>query len=307
MSETQVTRARGADAETLAHAAIAETRAHGAAVGRADSPPPGIGAGDGERSPAEIYDQYFVPALFRQWGPVVADVAQLAPGQRVLDVACGTGALTADVCERVGPTGAVVGLDANPQMLEVARGKGLNVDWRDGSAEALPFDDGSFDTVVSQFGLMFFTDRCTALREMRRVLRPGSRLAVAVCDGLERSPGYLALAELLQRMFGQSVADSFRAPFVLGDTERLQSLCNEAGLDHATVSRHAGSVRFDSIAALVGTERACVWTLGGLLDADQFTRLLTEAQTALQPFENAEGHVVFELPALIIAWTHDDH
>ena len=259
-------------------------------------------ADEGEGSPAEIYDRCFVPALFRQWGSVVADVARVRPGQRVLDVACGTGALTAAVCERVGPTGTVVGLDANPQMLEVARRKDLDVEWRDGSAEALPFDSGSFDAVVSQFGLMFFSDRSRALREMRRVLRPGGRLAVAVWDALERSPGYLALAELLQRLFGQSVADSFRAPFVLGDAEGLQSICDEAGLDGATVSRHVGSVRFDSIAALVSTERSCAWTLGGLLDADQFTRLLTEAQTALRPFQDAGGQVVFELPALIICW-----
>ena len=110
-------------------------------------------------TPAEIYDRLFVPALFARWGPVLADAARLSAGDRVLDVACGTGAATLAAAARVGPTGSVTGLDPNPDMLAVARGKGAPVDWRDGVAEALPFPDASFDAVVSQFGMMFFTDR----------------------------------------------------------------------------------------------------------------------------------------------------
>ena len=149
------------------------------------------------RSPAEIYEQCFVPALFQQWAPVIADAAAIAPGQRVLDVACGTGVLACAAAERVGPGGAVAGLDANPQMLEVARRKRSDVEWVEGRAERLPFPDQHFDAVVSQFGFMFFEDRVGALREMMRVLRPGGRLAVAVCDALAQSPGYSAFAAVL--------------------------------------------------------------------------------------------------------------
>ena len=261
---------------------------------------PGLRPAVAGRSPAEIYDEQFVPALFRQWGPVVADAAQVGPGQSVLDVACGTGALTAVLAERVGVRGTVVGLDANPQMLEVARRKSLNVEWRHGRAVSLPFDSDRFDAVASQFGLMFFEDRGTALRELTRVLRPGGHLAVAVCDGLDRSAGYAALAALLQRLFGDTVAEAFRAPFALGEPTQLRSLCDRAGIPEATVTRRAGTVRFESIAALVATERACVWTLGGLLDDEQFERLLKEAAMGLLPFADARGQVTFEMPALII-------
>ena len=112
----------------------------------------------------------------------------------MLDVACGTGALTLAAVEAVGPAGHVTGLDANPEMLAVARRKPVAVDWIEGRAEALPFGNGRFDAVVSQFAFMFFDDRPAALAEMMRVLRPGARLAVAVCDAVERSPGYGAFA-----------------------------------------------------------------------------------------------------------------
>jgi SAM-dependent methyltransferase len=252
------------------------------------------------RSPAEIYDEKFVPALFRPFAGTVADAAGIRRGQKVLDVACGTGVLTLAAAERVGPTGAVVGLDANPDMLTVARRKAAPIEWIDGQAEALPFADSSFDAVVSQFGLMFFDDRVAALREALRVLRPDGRLAVAVCDAVERSPGYDALAALLQRLFGDSVADAFRAPFAIGDAAFLATLCRQAGLARAEVVSRAATVSFPSIDALVSTERACVWTLGGLLDDAQFERLLDEARRALRPFVQRDGRVAFEMPALLI-------
>jgi SAM-dependent methyltransferase len=253
-----------------------------------------------ERPPAEIYDEKFVPALFSQWGPVVADAAGLAPGQAVLDVACGTGALTLAAFAAVGSDGRVVGVDANPEMLAVARRKSDQIEWLEGIAETLPFDDASFDAVVSQFGLMFFHDRSRAISEMRRVLKPGGRLAVAVCGALERSPGYAALATLLDRLFGEDVGNAFRAPFALGDTEKLAGIAADAGIAGATVEERIGTVRFGSVTELVSTERACVWTLGGILDEAQFALLLSGAKEAFRPFTCRDGTVSFDMPALIV-------
>ena len=114
---------------------------------------------------ANAYEALFVPALFGQWAPQLVEAARIRPGQRVLDVACGTGILAREVASRIGPTGRVAGLDPNPGMLAVAKRLAPAVEWREGVAESLPFPDASCDAVVSQFGLMFFTDRRQALRQ----------------------------------------------------------------------------------------------------------------------------------------------
>jgi len=252
------------------------------------------------RSAADIYEEFFVPALFQQWAPLVADAARLAPGQRVLDVACGTGALSREAAKRVTPGGSTVGLDRNDGMLAVARRRAPAVDWQSGRAEALPFPDSSFDAVVSQFGLMFFEDRHAALREMWRVLKPGGRLAVAVWDAIENSPGYAAMAALLQRLFGQRIAGELHAPFVLGDPRVLRALFAEAGIADAKISTHAGTARFPSIESWVRTD-VKGWTLADLIDDDQYALLLREATVTLRPYAGVSGEVAFDAPAHIAA------
>jgi len=164
---------------------------------------------------AKAYQALFVPALFAQWAPQVVDAARLAVGQRVLDVACGTGALAREAHLRTGLTGSVVGLDPNAGMLVVAGELAPSIDWRQGTAESMPFPNASFDVVLSQFGLMFM-DRDRAIREMLRVLKPAGRLTVAVWDRIENIPAYLAEVELIERLAGARAADAVRAPFVLG-------------------------------------------------------------------------------------------
>lgn len=254
--------------------------------------------GQVSRSAADVYEEFFVPALFAPWAPRVAGAAQVQPGDQVLDVACGTGVLTRAAAAAAAPNGLAVGLDVNPGMLAVARRLSPDIEWRAGRAEGLSFDEHAFDAVVSQFGLMFFDDRQAALREMLRVLRPGGRMAVAVWDALETSPGYAALAALLGRLFGDEAAAALRAPFCLGDATALQALCASTGWPAAEVARQPGTVRFPSLPAWITTEIRG-WVLADKLDDDQFAQLLRAAQTELQSFLAPDGSVSFAAPALL--------
>lgn len=249
-------------------------------------------------SAAEIYDEFFLPALFEAWPPEMIARAGVRPGMRVVDVACGTGVLAIEAARATQPGGSVVGVDLNPGMLKVARSKDPGIDWREAPAEALPFDSDEFDAVLCQFGLMFFHDRHAAIREMLRVLRPGGRLAIAVWDSLENTPGYFAITRLLSRLFGDEIADLLRAPYVLGDVKTLNDHLLESGIQAPTVSRVGGEARFPSIRSWINTD-VRGWTLADKLDDGQFEELVAEAEVELSHLVSEDGSVEFDHPALI--------
>ena len=252
------------------------------------------------RTAAEIYESFFVPALFGQWPSRLLDMADLSPTDRVLDVGCGTGILARAATGRV-PEGTVTGLDQNDGMLAVARRSDATVTWRQGSAEALPFPDESFDHVFSQFALMFFADQVVGLQEMLRVLRPGGSATIATWADVAKSPGYAAMIQLLKGLFGDAAANALHAPFTLGSTAVLTPLLRES-FPEATITEVNGTARFESIEAWVHTD-VRGWTLADLIDDKQYDQLLTVASTELQQFVDDDGAVRFDAPALIISAT----
>lgn len=253
---------------------------------------------------ANAYEALFVPALFGQWARKVVDAAGITPGQRVLDVACGTGVLAREAAARAGSTGSVVGIDPGAGMTAVAKQLAPAIEWRQGVAESLPFPDESFDIVVSQFGLMFFADRGQALREMLRVLTDGGRLAVAVWDSLENVPAYAAEVELVERLAGRQAADGLRAPFVLGDREDLATLFSEAGVSSVQITTHQGVADFPDIRTMVEADlRGWLPVMGVTLSEDQIDRILREARTALGSYAGADGRAAFPLSAHVVTAT----
>ena len=191
---------------------------------------------------AETYERALVPAVFAAWAPLVVALADPRPGERVLDVACGTGVVTRLVAQRVGLAGKVVGLDLNPGMLAVAASSAANepptsapITWQEGGATKMPLPDAAFDIACCQLGLQFFPDRPAALREMYRILVPGGRLALMVWRGIEHSPGFGILAAALARHVSAEAAGIMRAPFALADAEELRGLIATGGFHDITI------------------------------------------------------------------------
>ena len=250
---------------------------------------------------AEIYEQFFVPALFAEWPQHLLKAANVQVGDHVLDVACGTGILARTAVSHVGAQGAVVGVDINEDMLAVAHTKAPLLSWKTAPAESLPFDNGTFDHVVSQFGLMFFTDQVKALTEMKRVLRPGGCLAVAVWDTLNKTPGYAVVAEILEDLFGQEVANSIQAPYNLGDKQKLASIFAEAGIENITIQTITGQARFSSIDSWIYTDIKG-WTLANVISDEEYEILRQVAPSRLSQFVQEDGTVIFDAPAHIVTW-----
>lgn len=175
---------------------------------------------------ADRYERWAVTFVVGPWVPGLLDLAELRRGERVLDIATGTGVVARLAARRVTPGGTVTGLDLNEGMLNAARRlplpPGLAIDWRQGSALAPPFPGGAFDVVLCQQGLQFFPDRLKALREMRRVLAAAGRVALSVWTG--PSPYFVAQREGLARHVSAEAATSIAAAFTLPDADDLRGL-----------------------------------------------------------------------------------
>lgn len=188
------------------------------------------------REAAESYERHFVPAIGRPVAAGLIEAAGLQPGERVLDVACGTGIVTRLAAERVGPGGSVEGLDPAPAMLAVARqstSAGAPIAWHHAPAEEIPLEDERFDVVLCGMGLQFFADRAAGLKEIRRVLVPGGRF-VANVPG-PTPPPFRALAEGLARYVGDRGAGFVDVVFSLHDRREIRSLAEEAGFSGVEV------------------------------------------------------------------------
>jgi ubiquinone/menaquinone biosynthesis C-methylase UbiE len=228
---------------------------------------------------AENYDKNVVTYTMRPFAAILLELADPRPGERVLDVACGTGVVARQAARYVGVTGHVVAVDINPAMLTVARSlpapEGAAIDWREGSALALPLPDATSDVALCQHGLQFFPDRPAAVRDMYRVLRPGGRIAVAVWRSLEHNPASQLIWEAMARHLNTTTA-SLLPSFTLGDAEELRGLLESAGFVDVTVRARPYTVREPRSPQLIARLLA---SAAGLVPA--YAALGTEKRAAL--------------------------
>jgi SAM-dependent methyltransferase len=196
-----------------------------------------------------------VPAVTAGWAADLVERAGLRRGERILDVACGTGVVARAAAGRVARAGHVAAIDINAGMLAIARslpaGRGAGIGWFEGSALRLPFRAGSYDVVLCQLGLQFFPDRPAALAEMRRVLVTGGRLGLSVYGPIEHNPATFALAGALDRRLGPGASAAKRAEHALADPALLRTLAAAAGYSQVQIITETRLVRSASAADYV--------------------------------------------------------
>jgi ubiquinone/menaquinone biosynthesis C-methylase UbiE len=251
---------------------------------------------------AELYESKFVPALFADWAPHVVDMADLATGQSVLDVACGTGIVARTAAARVGPEGHVVGVDVNPAMLTVAERVCPDVELREADATALPFGAATFHAVLCQMALMFFPDRVSAISEMGRVAKPEGAVVIMVPSSLDAQPAYRLLVALAATHAGPEAVAMLSAYWACGNLDELLDSVRSAGLRVLTTRTRMGTARFTSIDEFVAVEVESTPVRDRLTD-DQYDALRREANAALGDFVTEhgveipiEGHLVAARP-----------
>jgi SAM-dependent methyltransferase len=239
--------------------------------------------GAAAQSSMHVYESVMVPTMFAPWTELLLDELELGAGEAVLDVACGPGSVTRPAAERVGARGRVTGCDLSPAMLAIARAKpavngGAAIEYHEAPADRLPVDDGAFDVVTCQQGLQFFPDRPAALAEMRRALRSGGRIGIAVWMEIDRCPPFRALANAVEAVAGADLATRHRGgPWGFPDGKRLGALLEHAGFDEVRVSGRLLPVTFQGGAAQLVSTLATT-PLAGEIDrlSDEQRRRLVE-------------------------------
>lgn len=189
---------------------------------------------------AELYQSFFVPAIATPVSGELLRTADLRAGERVLDVACGTGIITRAAAEQVGQTGMVTAIDLAPDMLEVAKATpaaGAPIEWHQADAASLPLPDASYDVALCQMGLMFMADRTGAFAELHRILTPGGRVVINTPGRIQ--PLFRAMEQAIVEHIGPELGAFVSAVFSMHDPSALAGLLGDAGFTDVSAKEYA--------------------------------------------------------------------
>ncbi len=224
---------------------------------------------------AQRYDSVLVPVIFRPWAQEMLRRAAPQDGEAVLDLACGTGIVSCELGRLGLRLASLTGIDHSADMLAVAKtraeAEGLEAQWHQADAAALPLETDSIDLAICQQALQFFPDKPAALAELRRVLKPGGRAFFCVQRALALNPMLAAQAAALDAHVGSAAGDAVRAICSLGDGETLRKLFEQAGFSNVSVESVALTLSHpDGRAYAAGA-------MGGMHTGDKLSPI-TEAQ-----------------------------
>ena len=237
------------------------------------------------------------PVFLRSVGARARRGRRLRPGERVLNVACGTGVVARLAAQQVGPTGQVTGVDLNAGMLAVARTlpppPGATITWVEGSAVAMDLAEAQFDVVLCQQGLQFFPDKPAALREMHGVLVSGGRVVLSVCEKTV-DPYRLALWEAVERHVGTEAARRLLASRMVPNPTELSQLLVDAGFRKVHIRSSRMTKRLPALETLVlwHLEATPVAEAVAALHDETRAALAREVRIALQSYADGDGVIV---------------
>lgn len=256
-------------------------------------------------------------AGYDAWGPTLTrlirpaqvrlvDLAGLEPGQSLLELACGPGAMTMLLAETVGPEGRIVATDLSPGMVALAR-KNLDaaghghVETRTLDGEAVGELEGQFDAVVSCLGLMFFPDPVGSLVAQRQAVRPGGRVAAVVISGPQNNPFFSIPARVIREAAGLPMPPpGMPGPFALGAPGHLAALFEEAGLTDVVSESVAATIELASVDEHLNFLKDAFGALHMMMrgmSEDEVEATWKQVATALMPFQNEDG---FRAPGELI-------
>ena len=253
------------------------------------------------------YDRYLGPAWFDALGRDLASRLPAKPPGDVLELACGTGLLTAHLRDRLDPSLGLVATDISASMVTYAREKlkeRKGIEFRDADALNLPFAEGEFGAVVCAFGVMYFPDKEAGLREIRRVLKPRGVLLFNVFDRKEENPCSQACGKVFEELFPGDKAAQFDTPYSLADRDLLWKLTEGAGFDSIAITTKKvaiGGVKARDVATgqIRGSPRVTLVEQRGI-SADEVIERLTKKLSAIggaDPFQSHAQCVVVEARA----------
>jgi len=240
------------------------------------------------------YDTHIVDVFLQDYSRRLVEVAAIKPGDRVLDVACGTGVVTRLAANKVGSAGQVVGFDLNAGMLARARASretAAAIEWRVGSATDMPFADATFDCVICQHGLQFIPDKAAALSEMHRVLADRGRTVISVWRSIEHCPWQAAIADAVERNVGSEQAAQIRSAFSFGDADQLQQVIVAAGFRGVEIRIDRETIRHASIAEYVPGYISATPVAAAVagLDKEAQAKITTDVRDALAAYRVGDG------------------
>ena len=258
-------------------------------------------AGD---SPA-AYEEYLVPGFFKPWADKLVQLSSPSPGSDILDVACGTGIVARTAASKLGSDARVTGLDINQQMLnkasEMAEMEGLEIDWQQGDAGDLPFEDNRFDNLFCQQAMQFFPEPQQVLNEMQRVLKPGGVLALNILRSIPFNPAYKILADELEEHAGGTAGTMMRSPFPDWGQNTIHNIVAEAGFEDIQIHLEIISMRYPSPEEFLRREAASSPLAEEIetMEPERRKMLVEDLKISLEAYTDDRG-VVFPMETFMV-------